>query len=122
MNRFKILLAAGTALGLLSAVSAQAATPVALELSLLIDTSGSVDSSEFALQRNGYVNAFNSAAVQTAIANLSGGIAVNLIQWSGANQQAQVVGWTHVTDAASAAAFATNVSNFQFGKDRKSVV
>lgn len=115
MNRFKILLAAGTALGLLSAVSAQAATPVALELSLLIDTSGSVDSSEFALQRNGYVNAFNSAAVQTAIANLSGGIAVNLIQWSGANQQAQVVGWTHVTDAASATAFATNVSNFQFG-------
>jgi len=112
MNRFKILLAAGTAIGLLSAMSAQAATPVALELSLLLDVSGSVDASEFALQRDGYVNAFNSVAVQNAIAGLAplGGIAVNMIVWSGAAQQTQVIGWTQLDSAADSTAFATAVS------------
>lgn len=113
MNRFKILLAAGTAIGLLSAMSAQAATPVALELSLLLDVSGSVDASEFALQRDGYVNAFNSAAVKNAIAGLAplGGIAVNMIVWSGTAQQSQVISWTQLDSAQDSADFATAVSN-----------
>ncbi|WP_409559305.1 DUF1194 domain-containing protein, partial [Accumulibacter sp.] len=36
------------------------AVPVGLELVLLVDVSGSVDATEYALQKTGYVNAFNS--------------------------------------------------------------
>ncbi len=87
------------------------AVPVGLELSLLIDTSGSVDASEFNLQRGGYVQAFQSAAVQNAILNsVGGGIAVNFIQWSGAAQQVQSVGWTLINSVATANAFAAAVN------------
>lgn len=86
------------------------AVPVALELALLVDVSGSVDTTEYNLQKTGYVNAFNDPAIQAAIAGLTGGIAVTYIEWSGAAQQAQLVGWTHITNAASSAAFATAIA------------
>ena len=82
-----------------------AAVPVAVELALLVDVSGSVDNSEYNLQKTGYVNAFKDAIIQSNIASLTGGIAVTYIEWSGANQQSSLVNWTHVTDAASANAF-----------------
>ncbi|HLU76910.1 MAG TPA: DUF1194 domain-containing protein [Burkholderiales bacterium] len=82
------------------------AVPVALELALLVDVSGSIDGDEYDLQKQGYINAFRNANVQNAIAGQSGGIAVTYIEWSGSGQQAQLVGWTHLTDAASADAFA----------------
>ena len=40
------------------------ATAVGLELMLLVDVSGSVNSTEYGLQKTGYVNAFNSARSQ----------------------------------------------------------
>lgn len=86
------------------------AVPVAIELSLLIDVSGSVDATEYNLQKTGYVNAFNSASIQALIAAAPGGVAVNFIQWSGAAQQQQSVGWTLLTNAAQASAFATAIS------------
>jgi len=86
------------------------AVPVSLELALLIDVSGSVDDTEYALQKTGYVNAFNDPSIQAAIASLTGGIAVTYIEWSGAAQQAQLVGWTHLTDATSSSAFATAIA------------
>jgi hypothetical protein len=88
------------------------AAPDALELSLLIDVSGSVDANEFALQRTGYVNAFNSATIQNAIAGLAGqgGIAVNLIYWSSGNEQQQAVGWTQITNALQAQQFAAAIA------------
>jgi len=87
------------------------ATPVSLELLLVMDVSGSIDANEFALQRTGYVNAFNSAAIQSAIASFagSGGIAVSLVQFS--STAVQSIGWTQLTDAASASAFATAIGN-----------
>lgn len=85
------------------------AVPVALELALLVDVSGSVDDTEYALQKTGYVNAFNDGALQAQIAALTGGIAVTYIEWSSANERAQRVGWTHITNAASAGAFATAI-------------
>lgn len=81
------------------------AVPVALELALLVDVSGSIDGNEYNLQKQGYINAFRNATVQNAIAT-QGGIAVTYIEWSSFNQQAQLVNWTHITDAASADAFA----------------
>lgn len=93
------------------ASKAEAGTAVGLELVLLIDVSGSVDASEYALQKGGYVQAFQSAAVQNAIANSQlGSIAVTYVEWSSATQQAQLVNWTLVNDAASANAFAAAIA------------
>jgi hypothetical protein len=87
------------------------AIPVGLELQLLVDVSGSVDSSEFALQQNGIANAFSSAAVQAAIlGSAKGSIAVQYIQWSDGTQQDIKVGWTLIDSVASANAFAALVS------------
>ncbi len=81
-------------------------TAVDLELSLSIDVSGSVDATEFALQRDGYAQAFRSAPVIQAI-QAGRGIAVNLICW--AESSAEVIPWTLITDAATANAFAARI-------------
>lgn len=105
-------LAAAAVIAAPFALSAPAhAVPVGLELSLLIDVSGSVDNSEFNLQKQGYVQAFQSASVQNAIlGSVGGAIAVNFIQWSGAGEATQSVGWTLINSAASANAFAAAVN------------
>ncbi|MCL4798307.1 MAG: DUF1194 domain-containing protein [Burkholderiales bacterium] len=98
------------AIGVAAAIgSVQAhAVPVGLELALMADVSGSLGATDFNLQRDGYVAAFENAAIQNAIAALPGGIAVTLVYRS--DGQAQSVGWTHITDAASANAFATAIA------------
>ena len=101
------------AIGLLAVplcVAGQAAqaVPVSLELSLLIDVSGSVDAAEYALQQTGYVTAFQSASVQAAVT--ANPIAVTFIQWSGAAEQVQSVGFTLVNSAASANALAATIA------------
>ena len=85
---------------------AHAQTAVGLELALLADVSLSVDATEYNLQLQGYVQAFQSAAVQDAIINGPGSIAVTYIEWSGNTQQSTRVGWTLVNSAATANAFA----------------
>lgn len=90
--------------GLMATTPARA-VDVGLELILLVDVSGSVSSTEYALQRDGYKSAFNSAAIGNAIAGITGGIAVTYIEWSGNAQQSVRLGWTHLTDATSSAAF-----------------
>ena len=109
MKLKKIALACAIATGVFGAASSAHAVPVALELALLVDVSGSVDGNEYNLQKTGYVNAFNDAFIQSRIASLAGGIAVTYIEWASQNQQAQLVGWTHLTDAASSSAFATAI-------------
>ncbi|WP_293265976.1 DUF1194 domain-containing protein [Neptunomonas sp.] len=87
--------------------NANAAVMVDLELQLLADVSGSVDSSEYALQLAGYSNAFRSAAVVNSIlAGTNGGIAVQYIEWSGSSQQSTNIDWTLINSLASATAFA----------------
>jgi len=84
------------------------ATVVGLELVLLTDVSGSVNSTEYNLQKQGYINAFSSVAVQNAIlGSTAGGIAVTYVEWSSSSQFSQKVGWTLVNDAASAVSFAS---------------
>ncbi len=80
------------------------AVPVGAELLLLADVSGSVDGSDFTLQRNGYAAAFRNSDVIDLIEATEGGIAVNLTYWS--NSQATAVGWTQITNAAQSNAFA----------------
>lgn len=103
--------AALLAIPLTLAAAPARAVNVGLELSLLMDVSGSVSASEFALQQQGYVQAFQSAAVQSAIlGSVGGSIAVNLIQWSSGNQQVESVGWTLIDSATSSNAFATAIN------------
>ncbi len=107
----KLLTSACAAAALFSAAPAFA-VPVGLELVLLIDVSGSVNATEYALQKGGYVSAFNSAAVQNAIfGSALGAVAVTYVEWAGAGQQAQKVGWTLINDTSSASAFATAISS-----------
>lgn len=91
MSKFK-LLASAVVLGVagLAPLSASA-TPVDLELTLLVGVSDSVDGGEFALQRDGYVNAFNNAAIWGGIAagGLYHSIAATLVYWSSADEQEQ---------------------------------
>ncbi len=105
--RFTLRAASLAACGLLSYQAS--AVQVGLELALLVDVSGSVSTTEYNLQKQGYANAFQTAAVQNLISQVSGGIAVTYIEWSGASQQAQLVGWSHLTGAASANAFASAI-------------
>lgn len=80
---------------------------VDLELVLAVDTSGSVDRHEFDLQIEGLVKGFRDPAVIAAIIGTSGagGVAVTAVHWSSANEQAQMVPWTLLTDEASSLAF-----------------
>jgi hypothetical protein len=86
------------------------ATPVDIELQLLIDVSGSIDSAEFALQKGGYSNAFRDAGIQSAITDTSdgaiGAIAAQLIYWSSSYQQVVGVDWTLIDSTTAANDFA----------------
>ncbi len=84
---------------------------VALELSLVIDVSGSISSSEYTLQKNGYRDAFDSSTVRSNILSFlpSGGIAVNVIQFSDNAQQS--IGWTQLNSTASIDAFVSQLGS-----------
>lgn len=107
-----------TAFTLLMNMQAHAVS-VALELQLMIDTSGSVDQTEFILQRDGYVAAFNNVAVHNAIIAV-GNIAVSVAYFSTTatpgvptdptgtliNPQ---IGWTQLSSAMDAMNFANMI-------------
>ncbi len=83
--------------------SAARAQNVDLELVLAVDSSASIDDSEFALQRHGYARALTHPDVLAAIARGPyHAIALTFVEWSGPDISAQVVPWTRITDAASA--------------------
>ncbi len=106
----KLLVSTMSALALIAAAPASAQTAVGVELVLLIDVSGSVDSTEYALQKNGYINAFNDVTLWNAISGSQfGNIAVTFVEWSGAAQQTQTVGWTLIDSFAAAQGFATSI-------------
>ncbi len=94
------------------------AVPVDLELVLAIDVSGSVNPTEFALQRDGWAAALVAPAVVAAIeAGQHGAIALTVVFWSAGEVNGtktgiieQVVPWTLVTNASSAASVATALS------------
>lgn len=104
-------LLASTALTLGLATMATA-VPVDVELQLLIDVSGSVDDGEFALQRDGYINAFNGSSVRDAILDTSDGrlgkIAVQVIYWSGQLQQSIAQDWTLLDSSGAIDTFTTS--------------
>jgi hypothetical protein len=93
------------------AMPARADIKVDLELVLAVDASRSIDAFEYRLQRMGYAKALTHPAVVSAIT--SGPlrrIAISYVEWSGAVQQATLVGWTIIDGKASAAAFARKLT------------
>ena len=111
-------LARSTRRGLLSSLGAavlargaSAAIPVAVQLVLAVDVSGSVSEDRFALQREGYASAFRNPAVQQAVRSTStGSVAVAMLQWTGPALHVVAVDWTLIDDAASAERFADAIA------------
>ncbi len=102
--------AAAIAITLLGgAQQSKAATNVFQELFLSLDVSGSISNSEFNTYKQGYVNAFQDAAVQTKIAETfapgRNGLAIAVGQWSRIAAPSLSVGWTHITDQTSLDSF-----------------
>ena len=93
-----MLLAAG--------LPARAQTPVALELVLLADATGSIDAAEIKFQREGYAEAITHPDVLDAI-SFTGPVAVIYIEWADYASQHVVADWTVIEDEKSAEAFAT---------------
>ena len=74
-----------------------------------MDVSRSVINDEYELQMNGLANALRSKEVVEAIGWIPGGVMATVTQWSGELDQAQTVGWRHLTDPPSVLAFAKEV-------------
>lgn len=98
-------------LALLAASGASAqGTPVDLELVLAVDVSRSIDDEEYALQKQGYAQAFLNPAVLGAILSTANHrIAVTMVEWGAADQQRIVTPWTVVSDAESAAVLSETI-------------
>jgi hypothetical protein len=110
MNWFGFVRTIALAALLQGATGPAFAVPVDAELVLAVDVSKSIDDREFELQRRGYADAFRDRKVLDAIrSGAEQRIAVIFVEWSGADAQAVIVGWTLISDAASAAAFADQV-------------
>ena len=93
-------------IGALSVNTAQA-VDVDTELLLLVDVSGSVNTSEYDLMMGGYEAAFRDGSVLSAIqGGNQGSVAVSLVFWSGSNQQSVGVDWMLIDDSTSANALA----------------
>jgi hypothetical protein len=93
------------------ASAAQAAPAVDVALVLAVDGSGSIDPSEFELQRQGYAAAFRDPRVIEAIrSGPHRAIAVTYFQWSGPRLQEQVIEWTVIGDDESALVFADRLA------------
>ncbi len=83
---------------------------VDLQLVLAVDVSRSMDPDEAALVRLGFVHALRHPDVIHAIERGPlGRIAVTYVEWGGNYDQRTGVDWTEISDAESAAAFATAV-------------
>lgn len=90
--------------------TAMAQERVALELVLAIDTSTSVDASEFELQRTGIAQALRHPKVLTAIEGLGAeGLVLSVVQWSGAGQQRFGVDWQRINGKNAAFKAASNI-------------
>jgi hypothetical protein len=86
--------------------------PVGTALILLIDVSGSIDNTEYDLQKNGIAGAFRDPAVVRAIWNQPyGRMAVAVVEWS--DTAAVVLPWTLIENEETSRRFATLVDRVE---------
>ncbi len=85
---------------------------VDLELVLAVDVSGSMDDEEHAVQRAGYIAAIRHPDFARAIrTGAYQRLALTYVEWAGPTSQATVVPWRLIGGAASARAFADELSS-----------
>jgi hypothetical protein len=98
---------ASLAAALLAGTAAQAQQRVDLELVLLADASGSIDTEEIRFQRQGWAAAITDPEILEAIrVGHDGKIAVTYVEWGTAASQDVVVPWAIIAGPAEAEAFA----------------
>jgi hypothetical protein len=103
--RRRTLLAAAATAAL--APAARAADPVDVALVLAADASGSIDATEFRLQKEGIAEAVGDARVLAAIrSGPIGRIAVAYVEWGAPGGAVTVVPWTIIAGAEGASSFA----------------
>lgn len=90
------------------------AVPVDLELLIGIDTSGSVDGTDFSLRRSGIEAAFRDPGI---ISRIEGGAigSIAVAMWDFGSDPTVAVDWTQISDASSAFAFADLVDGASRG-------
>ena len=78
---------------------------------LAVDSSGSIDSEEFALQRRGYAAALTNPEVLASIKRgRNGAIGIAMFEWSGPQITNDLIGWTRIDGEASARAVAAKLT------------
>lgn len=108
MRRRSLLAAPGLVLP--GAAAAQPMPEVDLLLVLAVDASGSIDTDEFRLQREGYAEALSHPAVLAAVSGKRlGAIGVAMVEWGSPGGAATVVDWMRIADQRSAHAVAEAV-------------
>ena len=89
--------------------------PVDLELVLAVDVSGSMDSEEQRLQREGYLEALvHEQVLNSVMAGPSQRIALTYVEWAGAAWQSVVVPWRLIDGPAAAKGFAAELARSPF--------
>lgn len=84
-------------------------------LALGLDVSGSVDTQEYGLQRDGIAAALQSAPVRSALLEQGPPVALAVFEWSAENWQRLVVDWTLIDSNATLQAVITTIANSQRG-------
>lgn len=95
------------------------ATACAVSLVLAMDVSRSVDPTEYRLIQHGTAEAFRNPEVIELLGWLKDGALVTVVQWSGPDQQRQMIPWRHVSDRQSVLALADEIDTteryYRFG-------
>ncbi|MGB6295513.1 MAG: DUF1194 domain-containing protein [Rivularia sp. (in: cyanobacteria)] len=81
------------------------------EISLLVDISPSISSTEYNLQIQGYAEAFENPDLYNNLISqgVEGEVAVNLVVWSGANLQQESVSWSRIDSVQASQDFAKDI-------------
>jgi hypothetical protein len=109
----RLLFALALVVGTAARFPALAQTEVDLALVLAVDVSFSMDDDEQQLQREGFIEAFQSRLVHEAIARGAiGRIGVTYMEWAGSTDQKVVVPWRLIDGAAAAEAFAAELARY----------
>jgi len=115
---------AATACVLAAVAPAQAQSKrVDLELVLAVDISQSMEQDEHALQRGGYVEAFqHDDVINALLSGPEGKIAVVYMEWAGDFEPIITIPWTIIDSKKAALAFAEKLANEPiFGEQRTSI-
>ncbi len=117
------LLAALVTLGPADYCHAATDIPVDLELVLAIDVSGSIDSEEAKLQRQGYISALTHPDIIAAVTRgFIGRVAVTYFEWAGSQYRRPITDWAVIEDRSSAQAFVDSLAAAKISIGRRTSI